>query len=232
MINTGNIEIGGISIAVEKKQVRNMYIRILPPDGRVRITAPYRTDDALVMKFADDHLSWIIRNRSRYSHYDHKYENGEIFYLWGKPYKLELDYQPSNGVCIIGERLILSVMPDSSITQKKHVIDEWYRTKLRYAVPAVMKRCETEVGRNASSWYVRDMRTRWGTCNTASKRICLNLQLASKPPECLDYVVTHELTHLYVRNHGPEFQKLMDVYYPDWRAVKKRLNSNDEKPSV
>ena len=68
------------------------------------------------------------------------------------------------------------------------------------------------------------MRTKWGTCNTDHKRIWINLQLAKKTPECLAYVVTHELVHLRERNHNEQFQKYMDVFFPEWRAVKTELN--------
>ena len=54
------------------------------------------------------------------------------------------------------------------------------------------------------------MRTRWGTCNTDAGRIWLNLELAKKPPECLEYIVVHEMVHLIERLHNDNFKAHMD----------------------
>jgi predicted metal-dependent hydrolase len=92
-------------------------------------------------------------------------------------------------------------------------------------VPDVLERCAEVVDKYPGEIRFRDMKTRWGTCNVRERRIWLNIQLAAHPRECLDYVMTHELTHLYVANHGPEFKAYMDRFYPDWKRVKKELNS-------
>jgi len=68
------------------------------------------------------------------------------------------------------------------------------------------------------------MTTRWGTCNTKTGKIWLNLQLAKKTPECLEYVILHELVHLVEKTHNERFVSLMDKYMPMWREVKATLN--------
>ena len=70
------------------------------------------------------------------------------------------------------------------------------------------------------------MTTKWGTCNTSTRKIWLNLQLAKKPIECLEYVILHELAHLKVKYHGEEFVEIMDQYMPYWRECKQRLNDS------
>ena len=69
------------------------------------------------------------------------------------------------------------------------------------------------------------MKTRWGTCNTRAKRIWINLELAKRPEESLEYIIVHELLHLVERYHNDRFKALMDKYLPDWRARKARLNN-------
>ena len=69
------------------------------------------------------------------------------------------------------------------------------------------------------------MTTRWGTCNTQTKKIWINLQLAKKPRECLDYILLHELAHLKVRNHGKAFVAILDAHMPNWREIKRELNA-------
>ena len=74
-------------------------------------------------------------------------------------------------------------------------------------------------------WSIRRMKTRWGGCNPQKGRIWLNLELAKKPVRCLEYVIAHELAHLIVPSHSPEFLSVMDRYQPDWRARRALLNA-------
>ena len=125
-----------------------------------------------------------------------------------------------------GEKLVLEVRKESTPKQREHVVNEWYRAQMKQAVPKILKKCEYIVGVNASEWRIKNMRTKWGTCNIEKKRIWLNLQLAKKPPECLEYVVIHELVHLLERGHNARFYGYMSRFYPEWKSVRERLNKN------
>ena len=118
----------------------------------------------------------------------------------------------------------MQVRPESTPEQREHVLNDWYREQLKSKLPEVVQKCEQVVGVHAYEWKVKNMRTKWGTCNIDRKRIWINLQLAKKTPECLAYVVTHELVHLLERNHNEQFQKYMDTFFPEWRVVKETLN--------
>jgi predicted metal-dependent hydrolase len=69
------------------------------------------------------------------------------------------------------------------------------------------------------------MKTKWGACNVAAGRIWLNLELAKKPVQCLEYIVVHEMMHLLERHHNDRFISLMDRYLPHWRLHRQALNS-------
>ncbi len=71
---------------------------------------------------------------------------------------------------------------------------------------------------------IRRMKTRWGTCNTAAKRVTLNLELARRDPALLEYVIVHELAHLIERGHNARFYAVMDTHLPDWKRRRKALN--------
>lgn len=106
---------------------------------------------------------------------------------------------------------------------------EEYRQKLLTVLPDIIKRCEERTGLHAEEWKLRDMKTRWGSCNVVKKRIWLNLQLAAYPEECLEYVVLHELTHLLERGHNQRFWGYMDKFCPDWREVRQTLNGKPDR---
>ena len=50
------------------------------------------------------------------------------------------------------------------------------------------------------------------------------MQLAEKPPACLEYIILHELLHLVERRHNDRFVTMLDKYMPQWRDVRKTLN--------
>jgi predicted metal-dependent hydrolase len=74
------------------------------------------------------------------------------------------------------------------------------------------------------SWAVKQLKTKWDTCNITAQRIWLNLELAKKPTTCLEYVIVHELTHLLERNHNARFTAFMDQFLPRWQFQKEILN--------
>ena len=219
------ITVGGISIAVEKKRIKNIYLRI-KPDGSVHLSAPRGMSDAAIRAFAASRLDWIGRHRQRLRPLPPppQYADGEIFLLWGRPCPLRVVSVP--GRCSAGLEdgfLVLRAAPESTLQQRKAAVDAWYRAQLLAAIPAVRRECEAIVGQRAAQVRVRDMRTRWGTCNVAQRRVWLSLQLAQKPPECLRCVMLHELTHLWESRHSPRFWALMDRFCPDWRAIHRLL---------
>ncbi len=103
---------------------------------------------------------------------------------------------------------------------------EAYRAALKEQIAVLLPMWEERTGLYCNEWRVKDMKTRWGSCNVRDKRIWLNLQLVRYPAECLEYVIVHELCHLQVSNHGAEFKALLDRHMPDWREWKKLLNES------
>ncbi|MBO5178131.1 MAG: M48 family metallopeptidase [Lachnospiraceae bacterium] len=174
------------------------------------------------------------------------YLTGEIHYYWGCPCKLLVEEttgkshvefvenphfgdtmplgNPEQNDNTIFGILYIHAPKNSTTEQRKHLLDEFYRRKLKLVVPDLIEKYVAIVGKAPVEWRIRDMKTRWGTCNTKDKRIWLSLHLAKKHPDCLEYVIAHELTHLHVSNHSKEFWTRMDVYYPEWKEVRKLLN--------
>ncbi|QOS67808.1 M48 family metallopeptidase [Eggerthella guodeyinii] len=98
-----------------------------------------------------------------------------------------------------------------------------WRAVVEACVPALVEAWEPIMGVKAGKLAYRNMTSRWGSCQPSTGRICINVRLALYPPECLEYVVVHELCHLLERGHGPRFKALMDTFMPDWRARRAKL---------
>jgi predicted metal-dependent hydrolase len=148
--------------------------------------------------------------------------SGESHYVFGKRYRLEVIERRGRHEIRLKNHSILQlfVNPGTSTANRKRVLTEWYRQQLKDRIPDLLNKWEEVIGKPALVWGVKRMKTKWGSCNITQQRIWLNLELAKKPPECLEYVVVHEMTHLLERHHGDRFKSLMDRYLPQWRQYR------------
>ena len=121
-------------------------------------------------------------------------------------------------------KMILQLRPGSGSEKRQAVVDAWYREQLKATAPAFVAKWEKLLGVSMGKLFVQKMKTRWGSCNAASGRIWLNLELAKSPPQCLEYIVVHELLHLLERHHNDHFIGLLDRHLPDWRSRRMLLN--------
>lgn len=216
-----------IAVTVEKKNIKNMYIRILPPNGEVKVSAPLFVSDEDIIRFVQSKKDWILKKQKYIQENDikapFKYDNGEKHPLWGKEYELQLISNANVKNAFVKDNKIYLPNPQrSTIEKRKNILDELYREELKKAIPDVLDKCSKIVGRKPTDITVRKMKN-WGNCKQNGK-ITLNLNLAKKDMECLEYVMIHELCHLIEFNHGKEFKRLMDKFCPNWKEIKKRLN--------
>ncbi len=216
--------IENITVTVEKKNIKHMYLRILPPNGEVKVTAPLFVSDDDIISFVKSKKDWILKKQRYILENDIrsplKYANGERHPLWGEEYLLQLISNDTVKQAFVKEDTIYLPVPKrSTIEKRKSILDEFYRQELKMAIPPFLDKCTKIVGRTPSSVSVRKMKN-WGNCKKDG-RITLNLNLAKKDKEFLEYVMIHELCHLIEFNHGKNFKKLMDEFCPNWRKIKK-----------
>lgn len=225
------IVIFNIPVEVIRKNIKNLHLSVLPPDGRVRVSAPTQLTDEAITMFVRTKLGWIKKQQEKFQQQprqsERQYVSGETLYVWGKQYFLQVEYSyKGNALTLSGDKAILTVRKESSPKQRGSFVNEWYRSLLKQEVAKYLPKWEKTTGLYCSSWQSKYMTTKWGTCNPTSKKIWLNIQLAKKPIECLEYVILHELAHLKVHNHGPEFTAILDQYMPYWRDHRCRLNDS------
>lgn len=225
------IEISGIKIEIQKKNIKNLHLAVIPPDGKVRVSAPLHLSDESITMFIRTKLGWIKKQQAKFERQprqsEREYISGETLYLFGQQYFLRVEYSyKGNSLILEGNEAILTVRKESTASQREAFVNEWYRSKLKEKIEIYLPKWERITGLYCDSWQTKYMTTRWGTCNTNTGKIWLNLQLAKKPIECLEYVILHELAHLKVRNHGTEFVAILDQYMPYWRSIKKTLNDS------
>ena len=224
------ITVANIKIDVVKKDIKNLHLAVYPPTGRVRIAAPVQTNDEAIKLFAVSKLGWIKRHQRTFVSQDREtareFVSGESHYFNGKRYLLKVIEQDAvPRVEVQHKKIELYVRKNSTTIQRATVLNEWFREQLKKQIPELIAKWEKIMQVKLDAWGVKQMKTKWGTCNIESKRIWLNLELAKKPLRCLEYIIVHEMVHLLERHHNDNFVSYMDRFLPKWRNQKKELNS-------
>ena len=230
LLREKSLVIDGIPTEIRYKNIKNLYLRVCPPDAHIELSVPQRTAQREIESFVRRRRAWIEERRRlllvRAEKSDPQYAEGECIPLWGAAYPIV--YRPLTHGKVYAEvaehQILLHVPVDSDVELRRAAIMALYSTQLVEAIAREAPTCEEIVGKRAATWRIRAMKTRWGSCNVRTAAITLNLHLARYDLRALRYVITHELTHLWVRGHDSRFYARMDRYFPGWKKVRQELN--------
>lgn len=228
-IKMHQIDLGNIKVDVVQKTIKNVHLSVYPPTGRVRIAAPLRMDLETIRIFVISKLSWIKKQQEKFRNQEREapreFTTRESHYFLGKRYLLKVVESNSKPtVSIKHNTLLMQVKPDTNTEQKQILLQEWYREQLKGIVPKYIAKWQEQMNVKVAEFGIKKMKTKWGTCNRDVKRIWINLELAKKPLEWLEYIVVHEMIHLLERNHNDRFIAYMNKFLPQWRHYKEELN--------
>lgn len=227
--NKFQIKISDITVEVEKKDIKNVYLRVYPPDGRVQLSSPKRIPRESLRQFVISKEDWIRKKIKKIHSQARKprlrFVSGETHYVQGRRYSLNMIEVNKTPRVLIrdDEYLDLYIRPGSDLSKREKVLREWYRELLKDQIPGLIAKWERELGVSVSEWGVKKMKTRWGTCNIKARRIWLNLELAKRSGRLLDYVVLHEIVHLKERYHNNRFRSFLSKHMPDWKDREQEL---------
>ena len=220
--------IDDIAVEVVRKLVRQMRLSVLPPQGQLRVTVPVRTPEAAIREVVLRKQAWIRKHQAAFQQRVPqpalRYEAGETHYYQGQALRLCVHEQAGRTqVHVLADELHLHVPAGTTPAQRAQGLDRWRRAQLQSQLAGIVAKWEPIVGAQAASWGIKQMKTRWGTCNVRARRIWLNLELSHWPLPCLEYVVVHELTHLHERLHNARFWHLLGQAMPGWQAPHQAL---------
>lgn len=223
------IKIKDIDVLILKKDIKNLYLNVLPPNGMVRVSVPLNVSDDIVKMFVIKKFHWIKKHIKVFEEQERQskreYVSGESHYFKGTRYVLKVDHAKRPKIEIKNKKYIFFYVPPSyTIRQKQNYYEKWLRCELKKELEILFPKWEKIIGVKASEVRIKKMKTKWGSCNIAAKRIWINLELIKKPREHLEYVIVHELIHLIERRHNKRFKELMSKYLPKWRMYKRQLN--------
>jgi predicted metal-dependent hydrolase len=223
------MEVGSLKIQVVKKDIKNIHLAVYPPNGAIRLASPKNVKDETIRLYIVSKIPWIRRQQRRLLSQDREgardYVERESHYFLGKRYLLQIAEKNSIPKIILGKKhLTLQIKPGTTKDQREHHLNHWYRKKLKEVIPPLIDKWQRKMNVEVDAWGVKSMKTKWGSCNIEARRIWLNLELAKKPMECLEFIVVHEMVHLLERKHNEIFIAYMDKFLPKWKLYKNELN--------
>jgi hypothetical protein len=228
--NSQKIVVGDLQLDLVRKKIKNLRLSVHPPNGRIRLAAPLRLNDAAIRLFLISKIGWIKKHQSKFEPQNlpskNEYVSGESHYFFGNRYFLNVEYHDAKPSVELRDTtcIDLYVRTGSNEAQREKAIKAWYRVQLKKQVSILVAKWTQIIGVDLEDWRIKRMKTRWGSCSRRNKRIWINLELAQPPIHCLEFIIVHELTHLLERHHNDRFKALMDGFMPQWRAYKQELN--------
>lgn len=232
MMNTDRIEVSGLSVELVRRPIKNLHIGVYPPEGRVRVAAPPAISEDAIRVAIVTRLGWIKKKQREFAGQarepERHFVSGETHCLWGTPLRLQVRLTGSRGCQIFRngtDRLVMVTPPDATIARKARWLSDWYREELKDRAGPRIERWSVILGVPLPKWGVRVMQTKWGSCNPDSGLIWLNLNLAKKPLQALDYVILHEMAHFLSPRHDEIFLRALDRNMPAWRQIRADLNA-------
>jgi predicted metal-dependent hydrolase len=233
---TVSFDLDGIPVSVQRKSVKYLRIKVKPPLGEVKVSAPYWLTDAELMQMLEDRQVWIEQKVAYFASRPKlpvsQLNSGELHYVWGGAVRLVLEPTSQSSYLDGSDNLVLGLKNTKDITHfatKQRILDDFYRQQTKQQLHQLLPEWQQKVGVVVSDCNARKMKTKWGSCNVTAKRIWLSTSLARLPLSCLEYVLVHELVHLHEASHNKRFYQLMQHYLPDWKTREMQLKSSAEQ---
>lgn len=223
------ITLGSIKIEVELKDIKNLHLSVYPPNGYVRIAAPCKLDLDSIRIYALSKLDWIKKQQAKFIEQEREtereYLNRETHLFKGERYLLRIsENNKTNSVNIEYDALVVYLKGEKEGKNIQTIIDLWYRQELKKTADTLIQKWEKIIGVKINDFSIRKMKTRWGSCDTKTGKIRLNIELIKKPVDCIEYIIVHEIIHLFERTHNQNFNAYMNKYLPQWKEIRAELN--------
>lgn len=215
-------------IRVEKKDIKNITLKV-KPTCEVILTVPLNTDDKHIEYILKKRNDWINK-KIDFFQLNNKIENkeyvsGESFKYLGKNYRLKVIQSDIENVKLLRGYIQIFIKDKTDLKRKQKLLNSWYMNKAEDYFEKIVEKYKPIIKKEVKNIRIRQMKTRWGSCNFSKGYINLNSELIKKSKESIEYVVFHELAHLIYDNHSREFYNYLDTYMPDWRIRKDKLET-------
>jgi predicted metal-dependent hydrolase len=219
-----------IEFAIVRRDRTTLEIAV-EPDASVVVAAPKGATLAMIGEKVRKRAAWIRRQQRYFIQFlprtpDRQYVAGETHLYLGRQYRLKVAPHVQATVKAARGFIVVKTHRPERTEVTRELVEAWYRerahVKFAERLEANLLRFPAPEDFRPKGLIVRQLRQRWGSMSPAS-RLLLTRRLIEAPIDAIDYVITHELCHIAVPHHGPEFFELLDRVLPDWPRRKHRL---------
>lgn len=214
-----------MNIKITRKKIKNLILRVTA-DGEVSVSAPYRVPVPYIEEFVHSKKEWIEKKmkmlREKKDNKELKFEDGEKFLYLGNTYQIKI-FNSDKDFCVFQNNFLLLNSSSNEIQHKKEIVTKFIWNSLFEVLYDLNKQIGNKIGHLPVKIRLRDMKTRWGSCNSYKKTITYNFRLYTKPIEAIEYVVLHELAHIPYPHHQKDFWNFVEKYMPDFKKRKQIL---------
>ncbi len=219
-----------IPVVLIRRSRKTMAISVRP-DKKVEIVMPLGADKDRVMHRAEKKGKWIAKHLDYFEKNakyitEKEYVSGETFGFLGRKYRLRVRKSNDERVKVSGNFIYLYTHKPDDMAHKKNILYDWYRWQAEKKFAVLLGKRVSRVkkyGIKMPEFYVKKMKTRWGSCSPKKGRINLNIELIKTPRECIEYIIDHEILHFVHRNHDKKYYGLLEKVTPDWKRRKEKL---------
>lgn len=221
-------QVDGLPIILQYKDVRNISIRI-DKEGRVLVGLPYYGAKVRALAFVREKADWLRKHLASRAEQelpvpDNGFDGTNIW-LWGKHYTANFAKATGEEQVLLRDKELLFTYKGTLTERKKQLlVERFYWQCLKAMLEKSLEQWQPKLGLYANSWKLQRLKSKWGRCNIVTKELLFNVSLVHRPLPCLEYVVLHELAHLYEASHNQRFQNFLSRYMPDWKEKRKLVN--------
>lgn len=196
------INLYGFDVNLSFKKVKRVSITIKAPFGEIFINAPKYFQISQIEQLLLDKKEWILKNQTKIKSrtiipFD-TFKEGDTPYLFLQPININLTHDE---------------------------LFKFYREQLKITAQPLFEKWTKIMNVYPNEWRIKNMKTRYGSCNVLAKRIWINLKLVVLDKSCLELIIVHELCHLIEKSHSKRFYSLLDYYLPNWKNTQNKLSN-------
>ncbi len=213
-------------VQLKKSLRRKTWSIALKPGGEIICSVPFKMTDEKILLLLQKHEEWIRKKLKRLKSYSsmkltHRWQEGERVYFQGKELRLYLERSVYPSVCVSEENLIIRAA-NFQPTHIKRIFEDWLSVETHSKALMFLNKWTNRFGlANQPPLSFRTLKSCWGLCRSDGK-ITLHKHLSRMHPEFFEYVLVHEMCHLFHMNHSAAFKQLLESHLPHWKEIKKK----------
>ena len=213
----------GKEIFFVKRKMKSIKLSV-KESGEIVVSYPNGVPKKTVLGFVESKMDWVENVLSQKQNTCKKdFSQGAKVFVLGQEYTVRHIESDKPKAKIVGDEFVFWVRQNESQENLNKLFLSVCKKELKKLLPQYFEKWSCVTGLKVNGFSVRDMATRWGSCNTKKQTISINVHIAGKPLVCLDYLVLHEIAHIKEPSHNQNFKNFLSKYMPNWKNIRKIL---------